>query len=59
MMTVTSGFVFDTTHSYAVPIVAGACANAIAAVIVMRTCGSTISSPAAGKVPERDTTATG
>jgi MFS family permease len=54
-----AGFVFDMTHSYAVPIVAGACANAIAAIIVMRMCGSTISSPAAGKASERDTTAKG
>ena len=31
-----AGFVFDITHSYTIPIVAGACANAIAAAIVMR-----------------------
>jgi hypothetical protein len=36
-----AGCVFDMTHSYTVPIVAGACANAIAAAIVMGTSGST------------------
>jgi MFS family permease len=51
-----AGFVFDATHSYAVPIVAGACANAIAAVIVMRTCGLTTSS-AARKASERNRSA--
>jgi MFS transporter, OFA family, oxalate/formate antiporter len=39
-----AGFVFDMTHSYTIPIMAGACANAIAAAIVMRASGSTISS---------------
>ncbi len=34
-----AGFVFDMTHSYTIPIVAGACANAVAAVIVMRASG--------------------
>ena len=36
-----AGFVFDMTHSYTVPIVFGACANAIAAAIFMRTSGPT------------------
>ena len=36
-----AGFVFDLTRSYTIPIVAGACANAIAAVIVMRVSGPT------------------
>jgi MFS transporter, OFA family, oxalate/formate antiporter len=42
-----AGFVFDMTHSYTVPIVAGACANAIAAAIVMRTSSPTSPSRAA------------
>jgi MFS family permease len=50
-----AGSVFDTTHSYAVPIVASACANAIAAAVVMLTCGSTVSSPAARKASGRNT----